>query len=74
MDEKRFQELLDKRSRVGLSDLEADELGRMYAEQQGVPYTNAEDLRRAEAARRRPGEDRFRGERTRDQEKGLARR
>jgi len=40
-DEKRIEELTDKRHRVGLSDDEADELGRLFAEQEGKPYSNA---------------------------------
>jgi len=40
-DENRIQELTDKRHDVGLSDDEADELGRLFAEQEGKPYSNA---------------------------------
>jgi hypothetical protein len=41
MDEARFQELLRKRETQGLSDDEADELGRMFAEREGGTYSNA---------------------------------
>ena len=40
-DEKRIEELTKKRHEVGLSDAEADELGRLFAEQEGKPYSNA---------------------------------
>jgi hypothetical protein len=43
MDERRFRELERKRDAEGLSDEEADELGRMMAEKEGRPYANAED-------------------------------
>ncbi len=41
MDENRFEELTRKRDTSGLTDEEADELGRMIAERDGVPYANA---------------------------------
>jgi hypothetical protein len=41
VDEKRVEELKEKRQRVGLSDDEADELGKLFAEQEGKPYSNA---------------------------------
>ncbi|MFL5737576.1 MAG: hypothetical protein ACJ76P_09585 [Actinomycetota bacterium] len=41
MDEARMQELQVKRKDTGLTDDEADELGRLYAEQAGKPYSNA---------------------------------
>lgn len=41
----RYQDLLAKRDRVGLSDEEANELGRMFARIQGRPYSNAKSLR-----------------------------
>ncbi len=44
MDERRFQELSDKRFESGLTDEEAEELGRMIAEREGKPYHNADDL------------------------------
>ena len=43
MDEKRFQELEGKRFRGGLTREEADELGRMMAEKEGKPYSNADE-------------------------------
>ncbi|CAN5162269.1 hypothetical protein BH20ACT24_BH20ACT24_00740 [soil metagenome] len=43
MDEQRFEQLERKRDSEGLSDEEADELGRMMAERAGKPYANAED-------------------------------
>jgi hypothetical protein len=39
--EKRIEELTKKRVDSGLSDAEADELGRLFAEQEGKPYSNA---------------------------------
>jgi hypothetical protein len=51
MDDRRFQDLLDKRDRVGLSDEEASELGRMFAERMGKPYRNANDLHAHDATR-----------------------
>jgi hypothetical protein len=44
MDEGRFQELSEKRFDTGLTDEEAEELGRMMAEREGKPYHNADDL------------------------------
>ena len=41
VDERRIEELSKKRHEVGLSDEEADELGRLFAEQEGKPYSNA---------------------------------
>ena len=41
VDEKRIEELIDKRHEVGLSDAEADELGKLFAEKEGKPYSNA---------------------------------
>ena len=42
MDQSRFEELKKKRFEGGLSDEEADELGRMYAEEAGEGYSNAD--------------------------------
>jgi hypothetical protein len=44
MDDLRYQELVDKRGRVGLSDAEASELGRMVAERMGKPYRGPRDI------------------------------
>jgi hypothetical protein len=44
MDEQRFQTLVRKRDEAGLSDEEANELGRMFAEREGKPYRNASDI------------------------------
>jgi hypothetical protein len=41
MDEQRFQELIHKRDTSGLTDREADELGKMIAERDGLPYSSA---------------------------------
>lgn len=41
MEDQRFQELIRKRDSSGLTDEEANELGRMIAERDGVPYSNA---------------------------------
>lgn len=43
MDEQRFQELEKKRDEFGLSKDEANELGRLMAEKEGKPYSNAEE-------------------------------
>jgi hypothetical protein len=43
MDDRRFEELERKRFRHGLTREEADELGRMMAEKEGRPYSNADD-------------------------------
>jgi hypothetical protein len=44
MDDQRYQELVEKRDRVGLSDEEATELGRMMAEKMGKPYLGYADI------------------------------
>ena len=44
MDDDRYQELVEKRDRIGLSDEEASELGRMMAERMGKPYRGPKDL------------------------------
>ncbi|MFN2544974.1 MAG: hypothetical protein ABR600_10480 [Actinomycetota bacterium] len=41
VDEKRIEELIDKRHEFGLSDEEADELGKLFADREGKPYSNA---------------------------------
>jgi hypothetical protein len=41
VDEKRIEDLIAKRHDVGLSDAEADELGKLFAEREGKPYSNA---------------------------------
>jgi hypothetical protein len=41
VDEKRIEDLTAKRHDVGLTDEEADELGRLFAEREGKPYSNA---------------------------------
>jgi hypothetical protein len=38
---RRFEELIAKRDLMGLSDGEADELGRLIAEREGKSYSNA---------------------------------
>jgi len=40
-DEKRMEELIAKRRETGLSDDEADELGKLFADKEGKPYSNA---------------------------------
>lgn len=47
MEQQRLQELERKRFEGGLSDEEADELGRLIAEREGKPYSNA-DMRETE--------------------------
>ena len=50
MDQSRFEELKKKQeSGEGLTEAEANELGRMLAEEQGEPYQNADDLREQQA-------------------------
>jgi hypothetical protein len=41
MNDQRFQELMRKRDSSGLTGDEANELGRMMAERDGAPYSNA---------------------------------
>jgi len=41
VDEARMKELQAKRKTNGLTDEEADELGHLYAEKAGKPYSNA---------------------------------
>lgn len=49
MDSARMQELERKRDDAGLTDEEADELGKLMAEAEGKPYTNHEDVSGAES-------------------------
>jgi hypothetical protein len=44
MTEQRLKELEAKRSEEGLTDDEANELGQIYAEQEGREYANAESM------------------------------
>ncbi len=39
----RYEDLTAKRDSEGLTDDEADELGRLIAEREGKPYSNADD-------------------------------
>ncbi len=48
MDDKRLQELKAKAEGPGLSDAEAAELGRLYAEAEGKAYANADSVGSAE--------------------------
>jgi hypothetical protein len=41
-DEARYQQLIKKRGEAGLSDEEANELGRLLAERAGQEYSNAQ--------------------------------
>ena len=41
MDDRRLEELKAKRQAKGLTDDEADELGRLFAQLAGKPYSNA---------------------------------
>jgi hypothetical protein len=45
MDTARFEELKKKRFEEGLTSAEAEELGRMFAEQEGAEYQSAEEYR-----------------------------
>ena len=49
MDTTRYETLMAKRDDVGLTDPEADELGKMVAEIEGRAYGNADTLRAEEA-------------------------
>ena len=49
MDQARFTELERKRDAEGLTSDEANELGRMMAEQEGKAYSNAEDREHPDA-------------------------
>ena len=51
MDTTRYEELTAKRDDVGLTDEEADELGKMVAEIEGKAYGNADTLRAEETER-----------------------
>ena len=44
MDQARFDQLNRKRYLDGLTDEEADELGRLMAEREGKPYQSAEEF------------------------------
>ena len=49
MNDTRFDELTTKRDGVGLTDSEADELGKMMAEREGEVYENADTLKAEES-------------------------
>jgi hypothetical protein len=51
MDVDRFEELKRKAEGEGLTDEEAAELGRLYAEERGEPYQNASSSSDADAIR-----------------------
>jgi hypothetical protein len=48
MDQARFEELKKKRFEGGLTEEEASELGRMFAEEEGEPYSSGADRPDAE--------------------------
>jgi hypothetical protein len=50
MDERRMLELIEKARTAGLSDAEATELGRLYAEAKGAPYSSAAEEHAAQTA------------------------
>jgi hypothetical protein len=54
VDDRRFQELVEKRDTSGLTNEEANELGRLIAEREGQHYSNASDQDHPE---RQAGED-----------------
>jgi hypothetical protein len=54
MDTTRYEALTLKRDDVGLTDEEADELGRMTAELEGAVYANADTLRAEETEEASP--------------------
>ena len=50
MDRERFEELKRKAAGEGLTDEEAAELGRLYAEERGEPYQDSSSMREAAAS------------------------
>jgi hypothetical protein len=50
VDDQRFEELKRKAAGEGLTDEEAAELGRLYAEERGEPYQDASSARDADAS------------------------
>lgn len=50
MEDERFEELKRKAAGEGLTDEEADELGRLYAEQRGEPYQDSHSVSDADAS------------------------
>jgi hypothetical protein len=50
MDTSRYEELIAKRDDVGLSDAEADELGKLMADREGDEYKNADTSKAEEEA------------------------
>lgn len=78
VDDQRFDELQRKRDTAGLSAEEADELGRMMAEREGKPYSNADSEGGREQADRQAQESEYREAAVaeklgREQDKGLLR-
>ena len=55
----RYEELLEKRDTAGLTDQEADELGRLIAEREGRAYANADDIPTPVNQPRIPSDDRM---------------
>jgi hypothetical protein len=49
VDRKRFEELEAKAASEGLTDEEAAELGRLYAEEAGEPYEDASSMKDSES-------------------------
>jgi len=62
MGEDRYQQLIEKRDGPGLSDEEADELGRLEAEKEGQPYSGTQ-ARHESAEREDRADDEGRRER-----------
>ncbi len=58
MDEKRMAVLKAKAAKVGLSEQEAGELGRLYAEAEGKPYSDVAAEREIRAAEERADRER----------------
>jgi hypothetical protein len=50
VDRDRFEELKRKAAGEGVSDEEAAELGRLYAEERGEPYQDSSSVREADAS------------------------
>jgi hypothetical protein len=67
VDQARFEELEKKKAEEGLSDEEAHELGRMYAEKEGEPYANA-DMKPSEEETPEAWKEEAEGQEVKDQE------
>lgn len=62
MNEQRLEELERKRFKGGLSRDEADELGRLMAEKEGKPYSNADERAHPDSLREAGPEQPYAGQ------------